>query len=336
MVPPREALFCEFKPGDTIGDFVVRGATAETRLGSQYAAVRKRDDVAAAVWVVPSHLLGSADAWDKFVATTTGIWQQDRQHIAPVVGSGALPDGRRWIAYALAEGRTLGQLLEEHPLEPAELLSTLRGVCRALEAAHRQRVFHGDLNPANVCISSGQDGRMRAKLLGLGTAALLSEEPPTAAPLGAATRESLPFGNSRDLRDLGKLCFEALCGQAYEDDGSDEPPRVSDVRPELGPHFDEPVHSLFVVAEQPVSAADAHSRMVKAAREAGYEVGSAIPAAPRNSLEPVPVPRTSNRGAAAGGPSLNTPAAKESSSVGRLLLAIALVVLIVVLWKTRS
>jgi hypothetical protein len=69
---------------------------------------------------------------------------------------------------------------------------------------------------------------------------------------------------------------------------------VSDARPELGAHFDAPVHALLVPGEQPESAAEAHGRMVEAAKAAGYDVGAAIPLAPREATPSAPELRSSD------------------------------------------
>ncbi len=89
---------------------------------------------------------------------------------------------------------------------------------------------------------------------------------------------------ARDVRALGLFCFEALTGRALDPDESD-PPRVSDVRPELGPHFDEAVAALVDPAATPKSAREAFELVIEAARAAGYEVDAGIPAAPRPSSE---------------------------------------------------
>ncbi len=329
MARPLKAPPPEPKPGDSVGDFVLRGLIAESRLGTQYAAFRTRDALPCALRIVRAEVAGTTELWNAFVATSTAVWKHDRRHIAPVVGSGRFEDGGAWIAYALAENRTLAQLLEEHPLEPAELLSMLRGVCRSLEAAHKHGIFHGDLTPASVCISNDSDGRMRARLLGLGSAALLDGGRSRSGPVARDGSAYPAFDASRDLRAIGSLCFEALSGEAFPDDGSDEPPRVSDVRPELGPHFDETVHSLLVVSEQPASAADAYGQMVAAARKAGYDVGSAIPPAPRSSRDAIAAARTSQ------GADPPKHASSKNSRVGPVLLVLALLVLLAVLAKTQ-
>jgi len=333
MARSLEASPPQPKIGEPVGEFVL-GVTIDTGpLGVLYAAARTRDDLPAAIRVIPPEIAGDDNTWSRFVAAASGVWQHDRRHIAPLLGAGRLGDGSGWVAYPLMEARTLAQVLTEHPLEPAELLSMLRGVCRALEAAHEHGIFHGALGPASVCISSDSDGRMRAKLLELGAAQLLEGGRTRSGPVARDGSSYPPFDLSRDLRALGFLCFEALSGEPFLEEGLDEPPRISDVRPELGPHFDEPVHSLLVTGQQPESAAEAHARMVTAAREAGYDVGSAIPAAPRNSLDALPA--TKNAAHSPDSHPQPTSATVEDARVGPVLLLVAVLVLIAVLLKTQ-
>lgn len=318
--------------GETLGEFVVGAVLAEGRLGTLHAASRARDDAPVALRIVPAELAGDDARWQRFVETATRLAQHERRHVAPVVGSGTLADGRRWIASALSEGRVLSQLLEEHPLEPAEMLAVLKGVCRALEAAHDLDVFHGDLGAASVCVSSDGEGRMRAKVLELGGAVLLDAGRSRSGPVSRDGQPYLAFDVARDLRAVGLLCFEALTGERF-DEHDDEPARVSDVRPELGPHFDEPVHSMLVLAEQPESAAAAHARLVEAARVAGYDVGGAIPPAPRQSMDSQPLP-AAMLGAVEEDELAAPTAEPERPRLGLVLLGVALLVLVAAVLKS--
>lgn len=312
--------------GAVVGDFVLGEPIAEGALGTLHAATRRRDEVAVALRIVPAERIRDDASWQRFLGAASKAWQAERRHVAPILGHGRLPDGSGWVASALAEGRTLAHLLRENPLEPAELLAVLRGVCRALEGAHRAEVFHGDLSPASVCIGSDADGRMRAKVLELGGAVLLDGGRSRSGPVTRDGAPYPPFDVSRDLRALGALAYEALAGVPFEGEVTEEHPRLSDERPELGPHFDEPVHALLVPSEQPESAAEAHARMVEAARAAGYDVGAAIPPAPREATpssprfrEPAPVEQT--------GVTKSLP-----SPMALLGLAVAAVVTVLVAW----
>jgi serine/threonine protein kinase len=272
------------RPGDVLGEFVLGPALAEGPTGTLHAGQRRRDGLTVAVRVVPPELVRDDAHWNRFIETAREVWHRERRHIAPVVGHGTLSDGHRFVAFGLAEGRTLAELLAEHPLEPAEVLSMLRGVCRALEAAHHHGVFHGALSSASVCMGSDHDGQLRARVLELGSSVLLDAGPPRsgAVPKDGATP---PAEVARDLRALGVLCFESLTGSPFVEGSDDAEASVSDLRPELGPHFDEPVSSMITGSAKPASAADAHARLVQAARRAGYDVGNAIPAAPREARD---------------------------------------------------
>ncbi|MBM4373720.1 MAG: hypothetical protein FJ095_01455 [Deltaproteobacteria bacterium] len=288
MSHPRTAPPSLIGPGSELGDFVLGQPIAEGALGVLYAGVRRRDEAPVAVRVVPAERIRDDAAWRTFLESAAKAWQEERRHVAPVLGHGRLEDGTGWLASSLAEGRTLAQLLAEHPLEPSEVLAVLRGICKALEAAHRREIFHGELTTASVCIGSDAEGRMRARVLELGGAQLLDEAKRRSGPVTRAGVAYPPFDVSRDLRALGALTFEALVGAPFEGEVNDDHPRVSDARPELGAHFDTPVHALLVPGDQPESAAAAHGLMVEAARAAGYDVGAAIPLAPREASPSAP------------------------------------------------
>ncbi len=68
----------------------------------------------------------------------------------PVCG-GTFADGRQWIVLSYAVGRSLRDLLREaDTLDPKEAASLGAAAARALAAAHRLGVVHGDLSPGNL------------------------------------------------------------------------------------------------------------------------------------------------------------------------------------------
>jgi serine/threonine protein kinase len=63
--------------------------------------------------------------------------------------------GEDYIVFELVEGRTLDELLREHPrLGAREARGILSAVCAALEFAHARGVVHRDLKPANIMITA--------------------------------------------------------------------------------------------------------------------------------------------------------------------------------------
>ena len=79
-----------------------------------------------------------------------------------------------YIATELIHGQNLRQVLSEEGPMPGEFfLAVTRQICQALRAAHDQQIFHGDLKPTNVMLTSGDNEEVVAKVLDFGTGSVL-------------------------------------------------------------------------------------------------------------------------------------------------------------------
>jgi serine/threonine-protein kinase len=168
------------------------------------------------------------------------------------------------------------------------LLAVVRDVSRALDAAHTHGIVHGDLRASSVSLTNDSEGRPRATLMDFGSAELLVGRGPSKS--GRVRKDQAlhdPAGSDLDVcgdvRALGLLCFEALTGARFD---ATEDGVISDLRPELGRHFDEAVRFMIRAAPD-VTASNAYERLLSAARSAGYEIAGTIPAAPRSSSEEI-------------------------------------------------
>jgi eukaryotic-like serine/threonine-protein kinase len=74
--------------------------------------------------------------------------------IPPVHDVGELPDGRPYLAMKLIEGRTLSDLLKEHPGKAVRWLPVFEAISQAVGFAHSRGVIHRDLKPSNVMVGS--------------------------------------------------------------------------------------------------------------------------------------------------------------------------------------
>ena len=127
-------------------------------------------------------------------------------------------EGRLFIAMEHMEGGDLAGLLRrEGPFDPARTLTLLEPVAKALDAAHAQRLVHGDVKPANILL----DDRGDAHVSDLGLAQAPSSRTEVA---GQPTFRGTPDyaapeqirGESWDPRTdvyaLGGVLYECLIG----------------------------------------------------------------------------------------------------------------------------
>ncbi len=84
-------------------------------------------------------------------------------------------DGRVFLIMELVDGVTLRREMQEvGRIEPARVCGLLRGICAAVEEAHRHKLVHRDLKPENVMLTG--PGRSVPKILDFGVAKLVRSD----------------------------------------------------------------------------------------------------------------------------------------------------------------
>src|SRR4051812_24980086 len=171
------------------------------------------------------------------------------RHIVEVYDSGE-SNGRMYIAMRLVRGPTLRELIREKQLTPERTLGLLRQIAEALDAAHERDLVHRDVKPHNILVEGETAyladfgiAKSRMDSRALTRTNMFVGTPDYSAPeqleLNLATAAS-------DIYALGAVLFECLTGRKpfpesesidYERPDRD-PPRVTDVRPELARELD--------------------------------------------------------------------------------------------------
>jgi serine/threonine protein kinase len=119
-------------------------------------------------------------------------------------------EGDIWfMTMELLEGESLASLMRRQrgALPPFMVRRVLRGTAEALAYAHAGGVAHGDLNPANIFMLTGE----RVKLLDFG-AACANEQAPTAAATVAYASPQVLEGMAPQIRD-DVFCFACIAYQ---------------------------------------------------------------------------------------------------------------------------
>lgn len=81
-------------------------------------------------------------------ASLLANWQHP--HILPILDVGQDDEGVLFLVSPLVTGGTLYERLKEGSLALGQLLETLLSVAKALDAAHQNNIFHGDLKPSSI------------------------------------------------------------------------------------------------------------------------------------------------------------------------------------------
>jgi len=176
-------------------------------------------------------------------------------NVVTVYDFGISGEGQSYLVMDLAEGESLGSLIERQgTLAEAEATEIIRQVCAALDEAHRQGVVHRDIKPQNIIVQAIPEG-LQVKVLDFGAAASLdvstSRLTRTGAIVGTPHYMSPEhclgedLDGRSDIYSLGVVLFEMLTGVVPFDSPTptaivikhvnDQPPPPRGLNPNISP-----------------------------------------------------------------------------------------------------
>jgi serine/threonine-protein kinase len=204
----------------------------------------------------PTHLA-------RFSREAAAASQVKSPHVVQIFDHGVTSGGIPYIVMELLEGHDLSvHLRERGTLPPAELVTIIGQLAKALTRAHDRGIIHRDIKPENIFLCNTDDGDTFVKLLDFGIAkgtgsegGALSNQTSTGALVGSPlymSPEQIIGAKQIDLRtdlwSLGVVTYMCLTGLLpFEADNigalaliinSMPPPIPSQVRPDLPVGFD--------------------------------------------------------------------------------------------------
>jgi hypothetical protein len=145
-------------------------------MGVVYGATDLSLGRAVAVKVLREELVGDAESADRFASEARISARFTHPHVVTIHDFGILPGSRAFLVMERLDGTTLRhELARTGRLDDARVLAVMRGVCSAVESAHRRSLVHRDLKPENVFLACS-DGIETPKVLDFGIAKLLSDD----------------------------------------------------------------------------------------------------------------------------------------------------------------
>lgn len=148
---------------------------------------------AVAVKVMREDLVASQGAGERFRREARAVAALSHPHVVTIYDFGVAALGRGFVVMELLAGVTLREeLLQQVRLSPVRTVEILRGVCAAVEAAHRRHLIHRDLKPENIFLARGESIEV-PKVLDFGLAKLL----PAVNASSAETRSGQIVGTLR-------------------------------------------------------------------------------------------------------------------------------------------
>lgn len=140
----------------------------------------------------------------------------EHPNVARLIDGGVTDAGIPYLVMEYVDGAPITVYADQQQLDLRQRVSLFLGVCRAVEAAHRNLIVHRDIKPSNILVTA--DGQ--AKLLDFGIAKLLAEDGDGGGTVGVFTPEyAAPeqvrggtITTATDVYGLGVLLHELLLG----------------------------------------------------------------------------------------------------------------------------
>ncbi|MDX2087132.1 MAG: serine/threonine-protein kinase, partial [Kofleriaceae bacterium] len=287
-------LDADLEVGARVGEYEVDGKLGQGAFGSVFRAVHPVIGKVVAIKVLARRFSVDPEMVSRFMAEARAVNQIRHRHIIDIFSYGTLEDGRLYYVMEYLDGEPLDALIErEQRIPVADALAILRGIAKALDAAHAKGVAHRDLKAENVFLGRDSDGGVFPKLLDFGIAKLMGSEDAlkhktrTGAPIGTPYYMSPEQCRGRDvdhrtdLYAFGVLTYFMLTG-VFPHDAEDymsilmkqvaeEPAPPSVHNGELTPAIDEAIAWLMKKdpAQRPPDLKTAMQALEQAAVNAG-------------------------------------------------------------------
>jgi serine/threonine-protein kinase len=195
-------------------------------MGAVYRAEHVHMKKSVAVKILHRHMTTNKEVVARFEREAVAAGRIEHPNVAAATDFGQLPDGSFYLVLEYVEGKSLGLLMDQGPMDPGRALRIARQIADGLAAAHAAGVVHRDLKPDNVLLFE-RDGVLDiVKVLDFGIAKVHIEEGSGHKPLtqigtifGTPQYMSPEQGQGRtvdarsDLYALGVLLYEMLAGK---------------------------------------------------------------------------------------------------------------------------
>jgi tRNA A-37 threonylcarbamoyl transferase component Bud32 len=202
-------------PPAAFGDYEIVEEIARGGMGVVYKARQVSLNRLVAVKMILSGQLASADDVRRFRAEAEAAAHLRHPNIVAIHEVDE-HNGQHFFSMDYVAGRSLAQMVREHPLSPQQAARYVKIVAEAIHHAHRQGILHRDLKPSNVLIDEADQPRITdfglAKRLSNDANATISGAvvgtPSYMSPEQALGREAV--GPATDVYSLGAMLYDLV------------------------------------------------------------------------------------------------------------------------------
>ncbi len=186
-------------------------------MGVVYKAEDTKLKRTVALKFLPTDLTCDPEAKERFVQEAQAASALDHPNICTIHEIGETDDGQMFITMACYEGRSLKQVIDDHPISIDDCIHYTLQIAQGLQKAHEKGIVHRDIKPANIIITN--DGVVKILDFGLAKLAGQSRITKTGSTVGTVAYMSPEQVQGRDVDhqtdiwSLGVVLFEMLTGK---------------------------------------------------------------------------------------------------------------------------
>ena len=257
--------------GEVIADkYRIIRLLGEGGMGAVYEGENVRIRHRVAIKVLHAAVANNREVVDRFEREAQVAGQAGSEHIVEVLDMGELPNGQRYTVMEFLDGESLASRVDSAgEMTPSELIPCMLQLLDGLGAAHDAGIVHRDLKPENVYLLRSRGGtRDFVKILDFGISkfSLAADNRVHATRTGSVmgtpcymspehARGARDVDLRTDLYAVGVMLYECLAAcRPFDGDNPnevlfkvvlDDPPKLSELVPELDPRFIEIVEKAM-------------------------------------------------------------------------------------------
>lgn len=202
--------------GTTISHYKIVGEIASGGMGHVYLAEDLDLDRKVAIKFLKSRYASDDEYRQRFLREAQAAASLHHPNIVTIHEVSQYRD-TPFIVMEYVSGTSVGDLIDQGPMDPQQVTDIIIQVCRGLEDAHRTGMVHRDIKPANIML----DDSGRVRILDFGLARTLGLSQLSAAETRAGTVYYMSpeqvrgedLTPSSDLFSLGALAYQMLTGK---------------------------------------------------------------------------------------------------------------------------
>ncbi len=204
--------------GTVISGYRIEAVLGSGGMGTVYRAAHPSLPRSDALKVLSTELSATPDFRTRFIREADLAATLDHPNIVTVYNRGETDEGQLWIAMQYVQGSDADKEVTGRGMDPARAAHVIGEVAKALDYAHRRKLLHRDVKPANFLLAPNDE---RVLLADFGIARALDDATGLTATgvvmasVAYAAPESmagLPVDHRADIYSLGCSLYRMLTG----------------------------------------------------------------------------------------------------------------------------